>query len=196
MITNAATLRAAVLPRPTVLTDAALVLGATAFVAVCAQVVVHVPALTPVPFTLQTFAVLASGAALGSLRGGLAALLYLLVGLVGAPVYAGGAHGVHVLFGATGGYLVGMVAAAVLVGGLAERFRADQRVWSAALAMLAGDVVILGLGTVWLAISAHLSLGRAVALGVVPFLAVEAVKVAAATAALPGTWKALALLRR
>lgn len=195
MTTNAATLRAAVLPRTSAVTDTALVLGATAFIAVCAQVSIPLW-FTPVPLTLQTFAVLAVGASLGSLRGGLATLLYLLVGLVGVPVYADGASGAHVVFGATGGYLVGMVLASVLVGALAERRGVDRRLRTSVLAMAAGDVVILGIGMVWLAQVLGVDLGKAFALGVAPFLAVEAVKIAITSAALPSAWQALRLVRR
>lgn len=195
MTTNAATLRAAVLPRTSAVTDTALVLGAAAFIAVCAQVSIPLW-FTPVPLTLQTFAVLAVGASLGSLRGGLATLLYLLVGLVGVPVYADGASGAHVVFGATGGYLVGMVLASVLVGALAERRGADRRLRTSVLAMAAGDVVILGIGMVWLAQVLGVDLGKAFALGVAPFLAVEAVKIAITSAALPSAWQALRLVRR
>ena len=196
MTTDAATLRAAVLPRSSVVTDTALVVGGAGFIALCAQVVVHVPRLTPIPFTLQTFAVLAVGAALGSWRGGIATLLYLLVGIAGLPVYAEGASGASVVFGYSGGYLVGMVLAAVLVGSLAERRGMDRRVHTAVLAMLAGALVILSVGTVWFAAVMDMSLGAAITKAVVPFLAVEAIKIAVATAALPTAWKLLSLLRK
>src|SRR4051794_5491959 len=121
--TDSVTLRSAVLPRfdgslAAVLTDAAVVVGATGLIAASAQVVVHT-SLTPVPFTLQTFAVLVTGAALGSLRGVLAMALYLLVGVAGAPVFAGGGSGT-VWNSPSGGYLVGMLLAAALTGYLAE----------------------------------------------------------------------------
>ncbi len=76
---------------------------------------------SPVPITGQTMAVLLVGALLGSRRGALAVLAYIAEGLAGLPVFAGGAAGLARLFGPTGGYLVGFVAAAFLVGWLAER---------------------------------------------------------------------------
>ena len=195
MTTDALTLRAAVLPRSTAVTDTALVVGGAALISLSG--LVSIPLwFTPVPLTLQTFAVLSIGAALGSTRGGLATLLYLLVGMAGLPVYAEGASGVEVVLGATGGYLVGMVLAAVLVGSLAERRRMDRRVHTAALSMLAGAALTLAVGTVWLAAVLDVSLSKAVALGVTPFLVVEALKVAAATLALPTAWKLLSLLRK
>jgi biotin transport system substrate-specific component len=148
-----------------------------------------------VPLTLQTFAVLGVGAALGAWRGGAATLLYLLVGALGLPVYAEGTAGAARLLEPTGGYLAGMVVAAVLVGWLAQRRAADRRVRTSVLAMVAGDVVVLGVGTAWLAVALNVGLGQAVALGITPFLAVEALKVAAAAAALPAAWRGVQRLR-
>src|SRR5919199_3510769 len=99
--------------------DAALVVAAAALTALCAQISFHLPG-NPVPVTLQTFAVLLSGAALGANRGAAAMLLYVALGVVGVPVYAGGAHGTSIVFGATGGYLVGFMLAGWVVGRLAE----------------------------------------------------------------------------
>src|ERR687893_2110175 len=98
--------------------DAVLVVAFSAFVALMAQVAIP---LWPVPLTLQTLAVLLTGAALGSRRGTLALLVYLAEGAVGLPVFAGGASGVAYMLGPTFGYLVGFVLAAGLVGWLAER---------------------------------------------------------------------------
>src|SRR3954470_18713508 len=105
--------------------DLVLVLAAVALTAACAQISIHVPGLT-VPITGQTFAVLLSGAALGANRGATAMLLYILVGMIGVPVFADGNHGVDVVTGATGGYLIGFLAAGWVVGRLAEA-RLDRR---------------------------------------------------------------------
>jgi biotin transport system substrate-specific component len=88
--------------------------------AAAAQVKLYTP-LSPVPYTGQVFAVLLTGAVLGSRWGAASQGLYVLLGVVGLPVYAGGAHGLAVLFGLTGGYLLGFVAAAAFVGWLGER---------------------------------------------------------------------------
>src|SRR3954449_8025585 len=120
MQTHAATLRAAVVPRPTILTDALLVAAGTALVSVAAQVSIELP-FTPVPLTGQTFAVVLVGASLGAARGVGSMLLYLAAGLVGLPVFQDGSHGWNVLDGPTGGYLFGFVLAAALTGLLAER---------------------------------------------------------------------------
>lgn len=108
----------AVLPRTTVVT-AALVVGFALLTALSAQIVIPLP-FTPVPITGQTFAVLLSGAALGAGAGAASQGLYVLLGAVGLPFYAGGASGWTVVTGATGGYLVGFIVAAWVVGVLAE----------------------------------------------------------------------------
>src|ERR671935_2934813 len=125
---EAATLRLAVFPRSSLVTDAVLVLAGTGFVALAAQVSIGLP-FTPVPITGQTFAVVLVGASLGALLGLASLGLYLFVGALGAPVYADGHHGGDVLTGPTGGYIVGFVLAAVLTGLLAQR-RWDRRVFS------------------------------------------------------------------
>src|SRR5262252_8641448 len=120
MDTQAATLRTAVLPRGGLLTDVLLVCAGAGFVALCAQISIHL-GFTPVPITGQTFAVLLVAAAYGTVRGTASLLLYLLIGIAGVPVYAGHDHGWHTFVGATGGYIVGFVLAAALTGYLAER---------------------------------------------------------------------------
>lgn len=116
------------------LLDAALVVLFGAFVALTAQV--QLP-LWPVPLTLQTLGVLFTGAVLGSRRGALALFLYLSEGAVGLPVFAGGASGIAYMLGPTGGYLVGFVLAAGVVGWLAERSWDRRMVWTV-LAMVVG----------------------------------------------------------
>ena len=113
------------LPRVRVRTPA-LVIGFALLTAVAAQITIPLP-WTPVPVTGQTFAVLVAGAALGWRRGAASQLLYVAMGAVGLPFYADGASGWDGLSGATGGYLVGFVIAAALVGALAER-RHDRSV--------------------------------------------------------------------
>src|SRR5919108_536995 len=99
---DAATLRLAFFPRSGLITDALLVAGGAGFVALAAQIEIHL-GFTPVPITLQTFAVLLVGAGLGAALGTASLVLYLLVGMAGAPVYAGGEGGWEWIKGATGG---------------------------------------------------------------------------------------------
>ncbi len=164
----------------------ALVVGGAALVGLSAQVVIPLP-FTPVPLSLQTFAVLLVGAALGSWRGLASMALYLLVGIAGVPWFADGNSGWQL---ASIGYLVGFVAAAWLVGLLAER-QADRRFLSAAGAMVLGNLVIYVFGVAGLLIMTPFDLPTAIAKGVVPFLIGDAIKIVAAAALLPATWKAV-----
>jgi len=187
MNSDAATLRLALLYRPTWLTDTVLVTLGAGMVAVAAQVSIPLP-FTPVPITGQTFAVLLVGASLGAGRGIASLLLYVLVGIAGAPVYAEGAHGWAVVSGATGGYLVGFVAAAAITGRLAER-RWDRRFSSALAAMLTGNVVIYLVGLPWLAIVLDTGLERTLELGLYPFVPGDVLKLYLAGMLLPGAWR-------
>jgi biotin transport system substrate-specific component len=166
--------------------DLVLVVAATALTAACAQITIHVPGLV-VPITGQTFAVLLSGAALGANRGAAAMLLYVVLGMVGLPVYAGGDHGVGVVFGATGGYLVGFLVAGWAVGRLAEA-RMDRTPVRALPAFLLGSAIIYAIGVPWLAIATHTSLGAAIGDGFTPFIPGDLIKAAAAAAVLPAAW--------
>ena len=176
--------------RSAFLYDAALVLGASLVIALSAQVAIQLP-FSPVPITGQTMAVLLVGALLGSRRGALAVLAYIAEGLAGLPVFAGGAAGLTRLFGPTGGYLVGFVAAAFLVGWLAERGW-DRRFGTTLAAMTLGNLVIYGVGAVWLAVFVG-GVSRAWSLGVVPFLPGDAIKIVLAAVLLPGGWKLLGM---
>ena len=120
--------------------DAAVVLVGSAFIALMAQVSVPLP-FSPVPITGQTLAVLLVGALLGTARGAMTAALYLGWGIVGLPVFAGGTFGLARLAGPTGGYLVGFIAAAAVVGHLAQRGW-DRRPRTCALALAIGNLVI------------------------------------------------------
>ncbi len=109
------TLADVALPRAGVLSNALLILGASALTALGAQIAIPVP-WSPVPITGQTFAVLLSGAVLGARRAFLAQALYLAQGSIGLPVFAAGSAGLAALAGPTGGYLVAFPFAAALTG--------------------------------------------------------------------------------
>ena len=190
---EAATLRLAVFPRSGLLTDVVLVAAGAGLVALAAQWEIKLW-FTPVPITGQTFAVLLVGASLGWLRGGASLLLYFLVGLAGAPVYAGGEGGWEWVEGATGGYLVGFIFAAALSGWLAQR-RWDRRFSSAVAAMLSGSVVIYAFGLPWLAHVANLGLEETLEAGLYPFVVGDLLKLYLAGALLPGAWRLVERLR-
>jgi biotin transport system substrate-specific component len=171
-------------------TDAVLVALGTAFIVASATITIPLP-FTPVPITMSTFAVMATGAVLGSSRGALSAVLYLALGAAGAPVFSSGQSGIAI---PTFGYIVGFVAAALIVGQLARR-RADRKVGTTLLLGGLGTIVIYAFGVPWLAVSLHVDLGRALVLGVVPFLIGDTVKVLALSALLPSAWRAVRRVR-
>lgn len=185
-------LRAVVLPRSGVI-NVVLVCGFALLTALSAQIIIPLP-FTPVPITGQTFAVLLSGAVLGSTLGASSQALYFVLGAVGLPFYAGGERGWTTATGATGGYLVGFVVAAWVVGRLAER-RQDRSVATAIPAFLAGNIIIHLFGVPWLAYRLGVSWPEAVQLGSVPFLIGDIAKVVAAGLILPGSWKLIDRLR-
>jgi biotin transport system substrate-specific component len=193
MTSEAATLRLAFFPRSGVLTDALLVVGGAGFVALAAQLEIHL-GFTPVPITGQTFAVLLVGAGLGAVRGTASLALYLLAGMIGAPVYSGGEGGWEWVQGATGGYLVGFVVAAAVTGFLAER-RWDRRFSSAVAAMLTGSVVIYAFGLPWLAAKLDTGFEGTLEAGLYPFVFGDLLKLYLAGALLPGVWRLVARLR-
>lgn len=163
------------------------VVGFALLTAVAAQIRFHLP-FTPVPVTGQTFAVLLTGAALGMRAGAASQAFYLALGLIGLPVYTDFEGGWHAATGSTGGYLVGFVVAAAVVGALAER-RQDRSFLTSVPAMLAGTAIIYTLGALWLAHHLDVSLSKAVELGVSPFLIGDAVKLVAAGLLLPVAWR-------
>jgi biotin transport system substrate-specific component len=174
--------------RSALLYDAALVLAGSLLIALSAQVALLLP-FSPVPVTGQTMAVLLVGALLGRRRGSLAVLAYIAEGMAGLPVFASGAAGPARLLGPTGGYLVGFVAAAYLVGLLAERGW-DRRISTTAAAMALGNLVIYAVGALWLAPFVG-GIDQALALGVAPFIPGDLLKIGAAALLLPAGWKLL-----
>lgn len=165
--------------------DAVLVLSGALFVALMAQIAIPVPP-SPVPVTGQTLAVGLVGATLGMKRGALALAVYALLGLV-LPFYSDGGSGTEVLFGATGGYIIGFIFAAALVGYLAER-GADRKVLATFAAFVGGQLLIFGFGLVGLKAAADLSWADTVAQGFTPFIAGGLIKAAVGAAVLPSAW--------
>jgi biotin transport system substrate-specific component len=171
--------------------DAALVVGGAALTGAAAQISIHVPSITPVPFTLQTLAVLVTGAALGSVRGVLSMALYMVAGGAGLPWFASHAHGWG---GPTFGYIVGFVVAAGVVGELARRGN-DRHVLSSLGLLAVGSAIVYVIGATWLAHDLHYSAQTAVSKGVTPFLLTDALKLAVAALVLPGAWTLVRRMR-
>jgi biotin transport system substrate-specific component len=176
------------LPRTTVV-SVLLVVAAAALTALAAQWYIVLP-FTPVPITGQTFAVLLTGAALGWKLGAVGQMLYLAVGALGLPVFTEGSSGLETITGATGGYLIGFIAAAALIGWMAEH-RQDRSFPTMFTAFIAGSTVIYIFGVAGLTIATGWPLTEAVEKGVVPFLLGDIVKAAAAGLLLPGCWRLL-----
>ena len=192
--------------------NAMMIAVGTALIVVCAYVSFLVPQIAIgsfylpsnpyVPFSLQTFGVLFAGATLGFRRGVAATLLYLLLGCIGLPVFAVDAQGVHasgaatiaslqggrLVLGATGGYLLGFVLAAGLVGRLAE-LGWDRSLRGSVSMMLIGSAVIYLIGLPWLAVAASLDVHQALQFGLWPFLPGDVVKLFVAAGLLPVGWR-------
>lgn len=190
-MSTTATLRTAVVTRSSALTEALFVVGGVVFIAAMAQVSVPVPG-SPVPVTGQTLAVLLVGTTYGARLGLTTFATYLFAGIAGAPIFAPSAtsanHGIDRVMSATGGYLVGMLVASLLLGYLADR-KADQKFLTSYPALLLGEVVIFGFGLTWLHNSLDLSWSATIAAGFTPFIIGEILKIAIVGTSLPLIWR-------
>ena len=191
MSIQSGSLRATVFPRSTVLTQGLFVVGGIGFIALLAQISIPVPG-SPVPVTGQTLAVLLIGTTYGARLGFITFASYLLAGIAGAPIFAHSAtaanHGIARLTGATGGYLVGMLVASLLLGYLADR-KADQKFKTSFPALLLGDVVIFAFGLTWLHASLDMTWAQTIKAGFTPFILGEALKIAITATSLPLVWR-------
>lgn len=168
-----------------------LVAGGAGLVGLTAQVVIPL-GFTPIPLSLQTFSVLLVGAALGSKRGLISMALYAAVGMAGVPWFSQHHSGWSF---ASFGYIVGFLAAAYLVGLLAER-GSDRHVLKTVALMVAGNVVIYAAGVTGLMLFTGWGVPEALTKGVVPFLIGDAIKIVLAAGLLPATWKIVNSRRR
>ena len=164
-----------------------LVIVFSLLIAASAQFAIHIG---PVPITLQSFAVLLTGALLGSRLGAAAVIAYLIEGAVGLPFFAGGGSGVLRFFGPTGGYLVAFPAAAYVTGAFAEHGW-DKQYLSAVAAMAIGSAVIFLGGWAWFAVLTSTPPLAAFKIAVLPFLPGDVIKIALAAAVLPTGWALL-----
>lgn len=171
--------------------DIALVVAGTALVAVLAQVAIP---LWPVPVTGQTLAVLLVGASLGAARGAASLTLYALLGAVGLPIYSEASSGWSVLLGPTGGYIIGFIASAAIVGWAAERSW-DRGWYKPIITFIGGSLVVFAFGLPWLAVSLGQlglpnDLQSVLVAGFYPFIIGGLIKAAIAAALLPALWAA------
>jgi biotin transport system substrate-specific component len=184
---TAAVISQRVLPRSRV-ASVVLVIAAAALTALAAQWEIHLP-FTPVPITGQTFAVLLTGAALGSRLGASGQILYVAAGALGLPIYSGGAAGWDEARAVgTTGYLIGFIVAAAVIGYMAER-RQDRQFATMFTAFILGSFVVYVFGVVGLMLIFDMTTTEAIVAGVVPFVLGDLIKAAAAGLLLPAAWK-------
>jgi biotin transporter BioY len=165
-----------------------LVVAFSLLTALAAQIVIPIG---PIPITGQTFAVLLTGALLGSRLGAMAMIVYLIEG-AGLPFFYGGHGGIAHLLGPTGGYLVAFPAGAFITGAFAENGW-DKRFATAIVAMAVGSLVILLAGWAWFMVLTHTPALAALKVSVAPHIAGDIIKILLAAAVLPTGW---ALLKR
>lgn len=187
MSLHSGSLRSAVFPRSTALTQAVFVVGGIGFISLLAQISVPVPG-SPVPVTGQTLGVMLIGTTYGARLGFITFASYLLAGIAGAPIFASSSHGFEKIAGATGGYLVGMLVASLLLGYLADR-KADQKFRTSFPALLFGDLVIFTFGLAWLHASLDMTWAATFKAGLTPFILGEALKIAITATSLPLVWR-------
>lgn len=160
----------------------------SALIAVCSWIAIPVPS-TNISFTLQTFAVVMAAALLGWKTGTAAVVCYILIGLCGAPVFSGFRGGVGVLAGATGGYIVGFVLTALVVG-LSRKFF-GMKILPLAVSMALGVMVCYAFGTAWFCMicEGEMTLGSALSICVLPYMPFDAIKISAALIIARRTYK-------
>ena len=181
-------LRATIFPRSTALTQASFIVGGTLFIAAMAQIAIPVPG-SPVPVTGQTLAVYLIGTTYGARFGFATFATYLLAGIAGAPVFAPAATvGLARLTGATGGYLIGMLIATLVLGALADR-KADQKFKTSFPALILGSAIVFTFGLTWLHTSLDLTWTQTISAGLTPFIFGEVIKIAITATSLPLIWR-------
>ena len=186
-LSEVSTLKSAFVARNTAVTQLTLVLAGTIFLSVMAQIAFPIPG-SPVPVTGQTLGVLLLGTAYGAGLGFSTMAFYLLIGILGAPVFASGSHGLELVIGATGGYLVGMLFASLVLGALAGR-KWDQKIRTVIPTMIIGSTIVFTFGLIWLQQFSGQSWSWTLEKGLLPFLPGEILKIAIASTALPTLWR-------
>lgn len=167
------------------LKKAIIVLSFSLFTAVSAKIRILLP-FTPVPITGQTLAVLITGTILGSRMGTLSILIYLLAGIAGIPLFSGKSAGMAYLLSPTGGYLIGFLIAAYVMGKLAER-GSDQSIISCIPMMLLGELIIYTFGLLWLV--HFVPMDKLLMTGLIPFIPGDLIKLALASVIMPLGWR-------
>jgi len=145
------------------------------FIAIGAFIIIPIG---PVPIVLQNMFVLLAGIILGPVWGLACVVIYLLIGLVGLPVFSGGGAGIGILFGPTGGYLLGYLPAVFVTAGISKAL--GKKMSSDVIAMVIGSLIVYSAGVPWLKIVTAMSFEKAFTVGMYPFLIGDAIKIIAA----------------
>jgi biotin transport system substrate-specific component len=180
-------LRAALFPKSTLITNSALAAGGVAFLSLMAQIALPIPG-SPVPVTGQTLGALLIGASYGRALGASTFAFYIALGVAGAPVFSQQGHGIAKLIGPTGGYLIGMFLATVALSFLASK-KWDKKISTAIVAMLIGQLLIFIPGLIWLQQSTGKDWAWTINAGLTPFIIGEIIKLAIAASTLPILWR-------
>jgi len=186
-ISQVSNLRTALIQRTSAATQISLILTGTVFLALMAQISFPIPG-SPVPFTGQTLGVLLLGTAYGASLGFSTMAFYLLMGILGVPIFAAGSHGLEKVVGATGGYLVGMLISTLVLGALAGR-KWDQKIKTVIPTMIIGNTIVFTFGLIWLHQYTGESWAWTFEKGFAPFIFGELLKIAVASTALPVVWR-------
>jgi biotin transport system substrate-specific component len=186
-ISQVSNLRTALIRRSSAVTQISLILTGTVFLALMAQISFPIPG-SPVPFTGQTLGVLLLGTAYGASLGFSTMAFYLLMGILGAPIFASGSHGLEKIVGATGGYLVGMLISILVLGALAGR-KWDQKIKTVIPTMIIGNSIVFTFGLIWLHQYTGQSWAWTFEKGLTPFIFGELLKIAIASTTLPVVWR-------
>lgn len=185
------TLRTAIFPVSTAMTQALFIVGGVLFLSALAQISIPVPG-SPVPVTGQTLGVFLIATTYGATLATTTFATYLLAAIAGAPLFAPSAtlpsHGLARITSATGGYLIGMLVATFVIGYLAQR-KADQRFRTSFPMLILGSAIIFAFGLTWLHYSLDMSWSQTFLVGLAPFIVGESIKIAITATSLPLIWK-------
>ena len=163
--------------------DMVLIAVFTALIAICSWITI--PAMAgQVPFTLQTFAVFVTAGILGAKRGTLSVIVYILLGLVGVPVFSGLSGGLSALMSPSGGYIIGFIFTAIIIGSVSYVVKGKSeliKTTALVVSMVFGDIACFIVGTIWFMVVTNINLAGSLSMCVIPFIIPDVVKIILAT---------------
>ncbi len=159
--------------------DMIMVAMFAALICIGAYIVIPLP-FSPVPITLQTLFIMMAGLILPVELAGMTVVIYLLLGIVGLPVFSGGGSGIGILFGPTGGYLVGFLIGVMVISFMVNKFKSNVMVEFIST-VIGGIIVVYAIGVIWLSAKTGMGIAKAFTVGAVPFLIGDFMKAIVAT---------------